>query len=161
MTVSKPKEPIFAPREVFEQILEYSVIPTFDLVINVPERGVLLARRRIAPYAGKWALPGLRILKNEIIDDTLSRIAAKETGLEIDLDDKVFLGQYVGMFKTEHNRQDLSTGYAVNALNDNLDLNGDHFFGHRFINAAEEIPESSGAMYKYYLNEYFARSIQQ
>src|ERR1700750_2681376 len=41
----------FAPRDVFEQILEYSVIPTFDLVIEMPgEAGVVIARRTIAPY---------------------------------------------------------------------------------------------------------------
>jgi hypothetical protein len=151
----KAKEPVFAPREIFEEILEYSVIPTFDLVINVPERGVLIARRKIAPYAGKWALPGLRILKNETIDDTLARIASSETGLEVDIDNKVLLGQFMGNFTTEHNRQDLSTGYAVNALSDELFLNQDHFSGHKFVNSIEDIPSASGAMYRYYLTKYF------
>jgi hypothetical protein len=27
----------FAPREIFEQLLEWSVIPTFDLVVEVPD----------------------------------------------------------------------------------------------------------------------------
>jgi 8-oxo-dGTP pyrophosphatase MutT (NUDIX family) len=148
-------EPVFAPREVFEQILEYAVIPTFDLVIDVPDRGVLIARRRIAPYLGKWALPGLRIYKNESIDDTLQRIAEQETGLEVDLDDKQFLGQYVGNFKTEHDRQDISTGYAVKALSSNVKLNQQHFTGSRFINGTDEVPAATGAMYADYLQTYF------
>jgi ADP-ribose pyrophosphatase YjhB (NUDIX family) len=155
------KEPVFAPREAFEQILEYSVIPTFDLVIDVPERGVLMARRKIAPYAGKWALPGLRMFKNETIDDTLLRIATAETGLQIDLDNKVLIGQFKGNFRTEHNRQDLSTGYAVQALSDEVLLNGDNFTGHRFVNSTEDIPTASGAMYRYYLDEYFENPIRQ
>ncbi|NEA23531.1 hypothetical protein [Actinomadura bangladeshensis] len=48
----------FAPREDFENVLEYAVIPTFDLVVELPEDGgVVLARRTIAPYRNKRALP--------------------------------------------------------------------------------------------------------
>lgn len=149
------KDPIFAPREVFEQILEYFVVPTFDLVIDVPEQGVLIARRRIAPYLGKWALPGLRMYKNESIDDTLQRIAEQETGLEVDLDNKQMLGQYVGNFKSEHDRQDISTGYAVQALSSNVRLNRDHFTGSRFVNGTDELPTGTGAMYSHYLQTFF------
>jgi len=150
---------VVAPQEVFDQMLEHMVIPTFDLVIDVPDRGVLIARRKIAPYAGKWALPGLRMLKGESIDDTLGRIAEQETGLIVDLDSKRLLGQYVGKFRTEHNRQDLSTGYAVQALTNEVRLNEDHFAKqHRFIWAPEHIPgaaRDTGAMYRYYISTYF------
>ena len=148
------KEPIFAPREAFEQMLEYFVVPTFDLVIDVPDRGILLVRRKIAPYAGKWALPGLRMYKNEGIDDTLARIAEQEAGIEVDLDNKKLIGQYVGRFKTEHARQDLSTGYAVAALSSDVTLNDSHFSGSRFINTAEELPTAVGAMYRFYVESY-------
>lgn len=60
MTSRKRPEVKFAPREVFEHVLEYAVIPTFDLVVELPEDGgVVLARRTIAPYRNKRALPGL------------------------------------------------------------------------------------------------------
>jgi 8-oxo-dGTP pyrophosphatase MutT (NUDIX family) len=149
------KEPVFAPREVFEQTLEYFPIATFDLVIDVPDRGVLIARRRIAPYLGKWALPGLRMRKHESIDDTLYRIAEEETGLEVDLDNKRFLGQEVANFKTEHDRQDISTGYAVQALSSNVKLNKEHFTGSRFVSGTDEVPLATGAMYASYLETYF------
>jgi ADP-ribose pyrophosphatase YjhB (NUDIX family)/GNAT superfamily N-acetyltransferase len=107
------KELKFAPREVFDQLLEYMVIPTFDLVIEYGQQGIVLVRRAIAPYQHQWALPGLRMFKGESIDDTLRRIARQEVGLEIDPRQKVLLGQFVGRFKTEHQRQDLSTGYWI------------------------------------------------
>ncbi len=70
----------FAPRHLFDQILEYCVVPTFDLVIQMPDGQVLLVRRKLAPYANKWALPGLRMFKPESIEDTLFRIAKQRSG---------------------------------------------------------------------------------
>ena len=68
-------------------------------------------RRTITPYQRQWTLPGLRMYKGENIDAALRRIARQEVGLEIDPRQKVLLGQFVGKFKTEHPRQNLSTGY--------------------------------------------------
>lgn len=146
----------FAPREIFEQILEWSVIPTFDLVVELPgEGGVVLVRRTIAPYENCWALPGLRMFKGETIDDVIARIAEDELGVQVDVDGKRFLGQYVGRFKTEHERQDLSSGYVVRALSGHLAINPAHFSGHRVIKKYSEVPGSTGAMYRFYLSKYF------
>lgn len=149
------QQPGFVPRETFEVILENAVIPTFDLIVDVPEKGVFIARRKIAPYAGKWALPGLRMYKGEGIPDTLHRIARAEIGISVETEKARLVGQYVGKFTTEHNRQDLSTCYAVTAETDMVMPNEEHFTGHRFIQSTDEIPTATGAMYKYYLNEYF------
>ncbi len=77
-------------RELFEEHLRYFPIPTFDLLVQLPDHdnGIVIARRRIAPYAGKWALPGLRMWKGESIDDTLRRIARTELGIEVNTADK-------------------------------------------------------------------------
>lgn len=148
----KTKTPRYAPREIFEQILEWSVIPTFDLVIEYENQGVVVVKRRIAPYKDQWALPGLRMMKGEGIDDVLKRIAKKELGLSINPQRKVFLGQYVGKFKTERQRQDLSTGYFVKISNtQSIKLNPDHFTDYCIT---KTIPRSMGAMYKFYINEY-------
>jgi ADP-ribose pyrophosphatase YjhB (NUDIX family) len=53
----------FAPREIFEQILEWSVIPTFDLLIQYGDQGIILVKRKIAPYKDQWALPGLSVCR--------------------------------------------------------------------------------------------------
>lgn len=150
-----PKELCFAPRELFEQILEYAVVPTFDLVIEVPSFGVVLVRRKIAPYADQWALPGLRMMKPEDIDETLIRIAKQEVGLSINPKERRFLGQFVGRFRTEHNRQDISTGYAVVTKQAEVCLNEKHFSDYRLIKSFDEVPSRIGAMYKFYLATYF------
>jgi len=146
----------FAPRDVFETILEYAVIPTFDLIVWCGDhQGVILLRRKIAPYKGVWALPGLRMMKPEGIDDTLTRIALQETGIRIDPENRRFIGQYVGRFRTEHQRQDLSTCYAVSCDAPEVTINPDHFTGHCFIRTRQEIPKNTGAMYRYFLELYF------
>lgn len=146
----------FAPREAFETVLEWSVIPTFDLVIEYGDQGVIVARRRIAPYKDVWALPGLRMFKPESIEDVLVRIARTELGLDIDPTAREFLGQYVGRFRTEFQRQDLSTGFLIRVDGSQpIVLNDAHFSGVRLV---REVPRPTGAMYRYYLERYFDRS---
>ena len=147
----------FAPKHIFEQMLEWGVIPTFDLVVEYEKQGIIIAKRKISPYQNQWALPGLRMFKGENIDDALKRIAYKEIGLRINPSKKVFLGQYVGKFKTEHNRQDLSTGYYVKvSSNQKIKLNKSHFSEFKLINSKAEIPSNIGAMYHFYLDRYFS-----
>lgn len=148
-----------APRDVFEQILEWAVIPTFDLVIANGDLGIVLVKRKIAPYQRQWALPGLRMYKNESIDAALTRIAKQEIGLHIDPTSKELLGQYVGRFATEHQRQDLSTGYLIRLpVAQEIVLNQDHFSALRYIKSVREIPAKTGAMYRFYLQKYFDRA---
>jgi ADP-ribose pyrophosphatase YjhB (NUDIX family) len=145
-------EPKFAPREVFETILEWSVLPTFDLLVEYGDKGVVILRRTIEPYKNVWALPGLRMYKGESIDDTLRRIAKQELGLGIDPSKRVFVGQFVGKFKTEFNRQDLSTAYLIKLNGDEkLVPNPEHFSDMKF---AKKPVANMGAMYKYYLEQY-------
>ncbi len=146
----------FAPREIFEQILEWGVIPTFDLIVEWEDSKVVLVKRRLAPYQNQWALPGLRMFKGENIEDTLLRIAKQELGLKINPLERYFLGQYVGKFKTEHNRQDISTGYCVKvSAGQEINLNNAHFSTMKLITSRNEIPAKIGAMYRFYLSNYF------
>lgn len=147
--------PLYAPRETFEQILQFAVIPTFDLILEFPEQGVILLRRRIAPYQDTWALPGLRIMKPEGIDDVLRRIARQELGVVIAPSGRRFIGQYVARFKTEFERQDLSTCYALPCEGQAVRINPDHFTRYRFVRSIEEIPANTGAMYRFFLTSYF------
>lgn len=144
------------PDDVWELIRRYAVIPAFDPLIDVPGRGVLLVRRRLAPYRGMWALPGLRMHRPESVSDTLRRIARDQVGLEIDVEHRVFVGQYVGRFRTEGDRHDLSTGYHVKAVTADVTLNTRHFSGHRFVANPSDVPTNTGAMYRFYLNQHFA-----
>ncbi len=131
----------FAPKEIFDQTLKWFVIPTFDLILEY-RGGVIIVKRKIAPYKNQWSLPGLRIYKGEEITDTLKRIAKQELGIKID-DKKVkLIGQFVGKFRTEKSRQDLSTCYFVK-VNDNqeIKLNREHF---SIFQIAAHIPANMG-----------------
>lgn len=134
----------FAPRDIFETILGWSVIPTFDLIIEVQDRGILIVKRTIEPYKGQWALPGLRMYKGESIDDTLIRIAKQEVGIDINPKVKSLVGQFVGKFQTEHQRQDLSTGYYfLLPASTNFEINNDHF---SLSKLTYDVPSGMGAM---------------
>lgn len=149
----------FAPREIFEQILEWSVIPTFDLIIEYGSKGVIVAKRKIAPYKSQWALPGLRMFKGENIDNVLDRIAKQEIGLRLQ-SERVLMNQYVGKFSTEHNRQDISTCYLVKApSNQEISLNKDHFSNYRIVTSLDQLPSPMGTMYKVYLKEFFSKKM--
>ena len=146
----------FAPREIFETMLEWNIMPTFDLIIEQENKGIISVKRKIPPYKNTWALPGLRQYKGEKFKDTLERIAKDELGLIINPEDAVILGQYDGFFKTEHNRQDISTGYCMKISEyQEIKLNNKHFSAMRFIKDKKDIPSNMGAMYKFHLNKYF------
>lgn len=147
-------DPKFAPREAFETILEWSVLPTFDLLVEYGDQGVIILKRTIEPYKNVWALPGLRMYKGEDINDTIKRVAKQELGLIIDPEKRVFVGQYVGKFKTEFNRQDLSTGYLIKLKGtEKITFNPEHFSDMKFVS---QPISNMGAMYSYYLKEYAA-----
>ena len=145
----------FAPRSVFEKILEFAVIPTLDLILDFEEKGVIILRRKIALYSGQWALPGLRMMKGENISDTLARISENEVGMLIDPERATFVGQYVGKFRSAFNRQDISTCYAITGLTGKVRSNQAHFSGYRHIQDISSVPNIAGAMYRYYLHRYF------
>ena len=133
----------FAPRNVFEQILEWAVIPTFDLVVEYGDKGIILVKRKIALYRNQWALPGLRMFKGEDIENTLMRIANQELGLKINPFERKYLGQYVGRFTTEHQRQDLSTGYYIKVPStQEIKINKEHFSSMKLIQFKKDIPKN-------------------
>lgn len=146
------KKPMFAPKKVFEQILKYAPIPTIDLIIEYDKGGFVVVKRKYPPYKNVWALPGLRIYRGEGIESAIRRIAADELGLKVDVKDKRIVGQFVGKFRTENKRQDISTCYCVKAFpNQLIRLNRDHFSSFKIT---KDIPKKAGAMYRHHISEY-------
>ncbi|MDZ7759363.1 MAG: NUDIX hydrolase [Desulfovermiculus sp.] len=58
-------------------------IPTVDVVISIPERGVVLVERRNPPFG--WALPGGFVDYGESVEQAAIREAKEETGLDVHL----------------------------------------------------------------------------
>jgi 8-oxo-dGTP diphosphatase len=58
---------------------------TVDAVITDPARGVILIRRRNAPFAGSWALPGGFVDIGETCEAACRREALEETGLDVEV----------------------------------------------------------------------------
>lgn len=142
----------FLPKDVYDIVLEWAVIPTFDILIEYGNQGFIFVKRTIAPYKNVWAFPGLRMMKREEINDTLERIIYTELGLRVDFRKKIFLGQYVGKFQSEHKRQDLSTGFFLHiADSQKIRLNKEHFSA---IRIAKSMPKPIGSMYEYYFDQY-------
>jgi ADP-ribose pyrophosphatase YjhB (NUDIX family) len=156
-TTGDSSNPLWAPRPVFDSILQYTVIATFDLILESPD-GVLLVRRRIEPYRGSWALPGLRMLKGESIGACVQRIAWTEVGCRIDPERRVFVNQTVGRFRSQQHRQDVSTCYAFQLDDKNIELNNDNLSGWMFIEDLESAPKALGRVYRDHLEHYFALS---
>ena len=57
---------------------------TVDAVI-VKEGKVLLTKRAIPPFEGKWVLPGGRVDMNETLEETVHREVEEETGMKIEI----------------------------------------------------------------------------
>jgi ADP-ribose pyrophosphatase YjhB (NUDIX family) len=145
----------WAPDDAFAIMLRYGVIPTFDLILHGP-RGVLMVRRRISPYEGAWALPGLRILKGETIEDCLRRIAEDEVGIKIEPAAARFVSQTVVRFPSDHNRQDLSNCYAVEIGTEKVSINKEYLSAWSFAKDLDSMPTPLGDLYRHHLSCYFA-----
>lgn len=59
-------------------------IPTVDIIIRIPRKGIVLIKRKNPPYG--WALPGGFVDYNESLEEAAKREAWEETSLKIKLD---------------------------------------------------------------------------
>lgn len=88
-----------APTRLFDKFADYFPYPTVDVVIR-KNKSMILARRAIRPYKGKWNLPGGVIFKTETLSHAAKRIAKEELNLTIKLEG--FLGVYENPVRSRH-----------------------------------------------------------
>jgi 8-oxo-dGTP diphosphatase len=62
---------------------------TTDVVIWYPNREIILIRRGIEPFKGRWALPGGHVEYDESVEACAVRETKEETGLDVKLDGMV------------------------------------------------------------------------
>ncbi len=83
------------PDNLYKKILRNMPICCVDIVIQ-DEKGILLVYRKNEPVKNTWWLPGGRIYKDEKIEDAVLRKAFEETGLKVQIKNKI--GVYETIF---------------------------------------------------------------
>jgi len=58
-------------------------VPTVDIIIEIPDKGIILIERKNPPFG--WALPGGFVDYGESLEDAAVREAKEETSLTIEL----------------------------------------------------------------------------
>lgn len=94
-----------ARRKVIATIIKNAPLAMINLLVQDDNGNLLLGLRRHPPARGYWFTPGDRILKNESIQQAVSRIAFHELGLDMD---SVTACESAGVF--EHVYPDNLTG---------------------------------------------------
>ena len=58
---------------------------TVDIIIEFPDREIVLVKRRYEPFKDCWAIPGGHVDVGETVERAAMREAREETGLEVKL----------------------------------------------------------------------------
>ncbi|MFA7684004.1 MAG: NUDIX hydrolase [Syntrophales bacterium] len=66
-----------------EMIRYKNPLPTVDIIIEIPEKGIVLIDRKNPPYG--WAIPGGFVDYGESLEEAAMREALEETGLRVEL----------------------------------------------------------------------------
>jgi ADP-ribose pyrophosphatase YjhB (NUDIX family) len=85
-------------------------VPTVDIIIEIPNKGIILIERKNSPFG--WALPGGFVDYNESLEDAAKREAREETSLVIDLDGQFHTYSEPGRDPRHHT---ISTVYLATA----------------------------------------------
>ena len=73
----------------FQTIINLTPLISIDLIINDGTGKYLLGRRTKAPSIGSWFVPGGRVLKNESLDEAISRLEKAELGCCLEVSKKL------------------------------------------------------------------------
>ena len=110
-------------------------VPTVDVVICIPERGIVLIERRNPPFG--WALPGGFVDYGESVEQAALREAKEETGLDVQLHG--LLGVYSSPDR-DPRQHNMSVVFMAQAL-DPVQLKAGDDAGRVCVASLTELPE--------------------
>ena len=98
-------------------IIDSAPLVSVDLIIENPNKEILLGKRVNRPAQGYWFVPSGRIHKNETIKDAIKRISITEIGVDLSDHDPGLLGASEHMYDDNFlNEPDINTHYVVLAF---------------------------------------------
>jgi len=86
-------------KKQFDQFRNFFPFSCVDIILPI-ENAILLTKRTIPPYKGKWHFPGGIVRKNEKMTDAVKRIAKLELNVDVKLDE--FFGTYENLNRYRH-----------------------------------------------------------
>ncbi len=111
----------------FIDIINATPLVSVDLIIQNPDKEVLLGKRLNRPAKGFWFAPGGRIKKNETLDNAIVRVSQTEIGVALTKQNSRFLGGYDHIYTDNYlnvdniNTHYVALGYAF-MLSENLNI---------------------------------------
>lgn len=129
-------------------------VPTVDIIISHPGRGIVLVKRRFPPYG--WALPGGFVDYGETVENAARREAKEETGIE------VLLGDLVGVYSDpsrDARLHTISTVFAARCVDPDTLQSGDDAAEALFfpLNGLPELAFDHGAIVQDYAGRFAAQ----
>jgi colanic acid biosynthesis protein WcaH len=122
-----PTEEKPIPSFEWQAIVENVPLVSVDLVVE-HDGGILLGKRENEPAKGEWFVPGGTVLKNESRTEAVYRVAKKELGESVVIDE--CLGTYEHFYDTSEiegvdSKHYVATAYRCHLEHDGLDFSGD------------------------------------
>lgn len=103
--------------ENFLSVVSSTPLIAIDLLIRDRCGHYLLGMRANQPAQGTWFVPGGRIRKDELVSTAISRIASRELGINIALEDCTFLGVFEHLYDSNFaDAENITTHYVVLAF---------------------------------------------
>ena len=101
------------PLEKFELIVESTPLVSIDLVVQAPDKKILLGKRVNRPAQGYWFVPGGRILKDESVKLTFKRLLDIELAIRPEDISYRSMGIYQHFYPDNFSGDTFSTHYVV------------------------------------------------
>ena len=108
------------PLEKFELIVESTPLVSIDLVVQAPDKKILLGKRVNRPAQGYWFVPGGRILKDEPVNLSFKRLLDIELAIRPEDISTRSLGIYQHFYPDNFSGGKFGTHYVVLAYEINL-----------------------------------------